>query len=36
MLSVISARLFEISPKINSTKNAENMAKSEICKTLVL
>ena len=32
----MSARLFEIKPKINSTKNAEKIARSEICKTLVL
>jgi len=33
---VISARLLEIKPKINSTMNAENIANNEICKTLVL
>jgi len=32
----MSARLFEIKPKMSSTTNAENIAKSEICKTLVL
>ena len=36
MLSVISAKLFETRPKIISTKNAEKIAKSEICNTFVL